>query len=69
MQGLKMCIYKLGTKPDRVWLTVLIHLPLVLQLCIGELDYHWFKSCSSPVRRQAITWTDTNLLLIGPLRT
>ena len=43
-------------------LTVLTHLPLVPHICVNELGQHWFI-----VRRQAITWTNTELLSIGPL--
>ena len=42
----------------------LTHLPLVSHICISELGQHWFSNGLSPVRRQATTWTNADLLLI-----
>ena len=41
------------------------HLPLMPHICVGELGQHWL----APNRSQAITWTNADLLSIGPLKT
>ena len=43
--------------------------PLVRHICVGEQGQHWFGNRLSPVRCQAITWTNDALLPIRPLRT
>ena len=35
-------------------------------LCISELGWHWSLNGLLPVQRQAITWTNLDLLSIGP---
>ena len=43
--------------------------PQVLHICIGELGSIGSGNSLSPVRRLAITWTNADLLSIGPLGT
>ena len=43
--------------------------PLMLHTCIGELGQHWSCNGLLPAHCQAITWTNADLLLIGPLGT
>ena len=50
-------------------LICLSHLPQVPHICIGELGCIGSGNGLSPVRRQAITWTNAFLLSIRPLRT
>ena len=44
---------------------IITHLPLVLHICISEIDHHCSGYGLSPVRRQAIAWTNAGLLSIG----
>ena len=48
------------------WLT---HLPLALHICVSELIGTGSGNGLSPVLHQAITWTNADLLSIGPLGT
>ena len=45
----------------------LTHLPQVPHICVSELSSIGSGYGLSPVRRQAITWTNAELLSIGPL--
>ena len=45
------------------------HLPLVPLICVSKLGHHCSDNGLSPVRRQAITWTNAGLLSIGLLGT
>ena len=45
----------------------LTHWGRVMHICIGELTIIGSNNGLSPYRRQAIIWTNTGLLLIGPL--
>ena len=47
----------------------LTHLPRVPHLCVSELTHHGSGNGLSPARRQAIIWTNTDSLSIGPLWT
>ena len=48
-----------GLKEPRSWWHW--HTPLVPHICVRELGQHWLS--------QAITWTNADLLPIGPLET
>ena len=53
-----------------VWsLHVLTHWGRVTHICVGNLTIIGSGNGLSPGRRQAITWINAGLLLIGPLRT
>ena len=43
--------------------------PIVPHICVSELGQHWSSKGLPPVRRQAITWTNADLLSNGPLGT
>ena len=47
----------------------LTHWGRVTHICVGNLTIIGSDNGLSPGRRQAITWTNAGLLLIGPLRT
>ena len=46
--------------------TALTHWGLVTQTCVGKLNIIGSDNDLSPGRRQAIIWTNTGILLIGP---
>ena len=48
---------------------MLTHWGLVTHICIGNLTIIGSDNGLSPGRRQAITWTNVGILLIGPLGT
>ena len=48
---------------------VLTHLPLVPHVCVRQQGNIGLGNCLTPVRRQTITWTNADLLSIGPVRT
>ena len=46
------------------------HWGRVTHICVAELGHNWFTDNGlSPVRRQAVIWTNAGILLIGPLGT
>ena len=47
----------------------LIHWDRVMHICVGKLTTIGSDNGLSPERRQAITWTNAGILLIGPLGT
>ena len=47
----------------------LTHLPLVAHICVNELGQHWVNNSLSPGRRQAIIWTNAEILSIALLGT
>ena len=49
--------------------TILTHWGRVTQICISDLTIIGSDNGLSPDRRQAITWTNAGILLIGPLGT
>ena len=48
-------------------ITILIHLPLLLHICIGKLAIIGSGNALSPVQHQAITWSNADLLSFGSL--
>ena len=48
---------------------VLTHWGRVTHICVGKLTIIGSDNGLSPERRQAITWTNARILLIGPLET
>ena len=49
--------------------SLLIHWGRVTHICVGELTIIGSDNGLSPERRQAITWTNAGILLIGPVGT
>ena len=60
----KLCAYLLGHTVCR-----LTHWGRVTHICVGNLTIIGLDNGLSPGRRQAITWTNVGILLIGPLGT
>ena len=56
-------------QPFHIGLIVLTHLRLVPHTCVCRLGSIGSDNGLSPVRRQANTWTNADLLSIGPLGT
>ena len=56
-------------RPFRLGLKVLTHWGRVTHICVGVLTIIGSDNGLSPGRRQAITWTNAGILLIGPLGT
>ena len=50
-------------------LATLTHWGQVMHICVGNLTIIGSDNGLSPCRRQAITWTNVGILLIGPLGT
>ena len=48
------------------WVT---YIYIYMYTCVTNLGHHWVKNGLSPVRRQAIIWTNAVSLSIGPLGT
>ena len=48
---------------------ICMHWGRVTHICVGKLTIIGQDNGLSPVRRQAIIWTNAGILLIGPLRT
>ena len=48
---------------------LLTHWGRVTHICVGNLTIIGSDNGLSPVRRQAIAWTNVGILLIGPLGT
>ena len=68
----KCCMY--WTKKKFRWIRqkfvkVLTRWGRVTHICVGKLTIIGSDNGSSPGRRQAIIWTNTGILLIGPLAT
>ena len=51
------------------WCSNLTHWGRVTHICVGKLNIIGSDNGLSPERRQAIIWTNTGILLIGPLGT
>ena len=51
------------------WDMLLTHWGQVTHICVSKLATIGSDNGLSPGRRQAINWTNTGILLIGPLRT
>ena len=56
-------------RPFCLSLNVLTHWGRVTHICVGNLTIIGSDNGLSPGRRQAITWTNVGILLIGPLGT
>ena len=55
---------------QRGWLlSFKTHWGRVTHICVDNLTIIGSDNCLSPGRRQAITWTNVGILLIGPLGT
>ena len=65
MSSAKCCLFRLG----RLHLNVLTHWGRVTHICVGKLTNIGSDNGLSPGRRQAIIWTNDEILLIGPLGT
>ena len=58
---------RISKVPLRHAINLLTHLPLVPHICVNELGSIGSDNGLSPIRRQAIIWTNDGLLSIGPL--
>ena len=61
-------ILHLHCRPYTCWIS-LTHLGRVTHICVGKLTIIASDNGLSPGRRQAIIWTNDEILLIGPLGT
>ena len=52
-----------------IWIAMLTHWGRVTHICISKVTITGSDNGLSPGRRQAIIWTDAEILLIGPLET
>ena len=52
----------------RYFCSGLISLQLSDNICVSKLGQHWFRLCFSPLRCQAIIWTNVGLLYTGFFR-
>ena len=59
----------LGSAASLQWWNVLTHWGRVTHICVGDLTIIGSDDGLSPVRRQAIIWTNAGILLIEPLGT
>ena len=59
----------IGIRPQLDWVQYLTHWGQVTHICVGNLTIIGSDNGLSPGRRQAITWTNVGILLIGPLGT
>ena len=58
-----------NTKTHSISSAILIHWGRVTHICVGNLTFMGSDNGLSPGRRQAIIWTNAEILLIGPLGT
>ena len=54
---------------DSLWSLLLTHWGRVTHICVSKIIIIGSDNGLSPVRRQAIIWTNDGILLIGPLQT
>ena len=65
MQHLQRGVF--GSPLNNAW--SLTHWGRVTHICVGNLTIIGSENCLSTGRRQAITWTNVGILLLGPLGT